>query len=261
MDTVLRLVMRLIPDSVDLAGLGMLVLFLPLFVFFTLRAKGGGRFALREIPAFTRIRRLVSQSVESGQPIHVGLGSGRLGSDLTAEAVMGLTVFEYVARHVAACDQGVLGTTAEPTVLAGAQGILRTARQEAGFPESYRPTDLAFYGPDALAYAAGAAEALQSRSHLANILVGRFVSEGLWLAEAVSGRVGVQVGGTSVPEGAALLWASLDEAIVGEEVYAAGAYLHRPSHLGSLATQDVMRIVAVLAILAGIAMTSLGYWG
>ncbi len=260
MDAVLQLLVKLVPNSVDLAALGMLVLFLPLFIFFTMQAKSGKRFALREIPAFTRIRRLVSQSVESGQPIHVGLGSGRLGSESTAEAAMSLTVFDYVARHVAACDQDILGTTAEPTILASAQGILCTARKKAGFPESYAPTDLAFYGPEALAYAAGAAGALHGRPHLANILVGRFGSEGLWLAEATSNRVGAQVGGTSAAEGAALLWASMDEAIVGEEVYAAGAYLHRPSHLGSLATQDIMRIVAILAILVGIAMTSLGYW-
>ena len=260
MDAVLRLVMTLIPNSIDLAALGMLLLFLPLFIFFTMRAKSGKRFPLREIPAFARIKRLVSQATESGQPIHVGLGSGRIGSDSTAETAMGLTVFEYVARHAAACNQAVLGTTAEPTILAGAQGILRAAREEAGFPESYTATDLAFYGPDALAYAAGAMGALQREPHLANVLVGRFGSEGLWLAEATGGQVTAQVGGTSGAEGAALMWASLDEAIIGEEVYAAGAYLHRPSHLGSLATQDVMRIVTILAILVGVVMTSLGYW-
>lgn len=259
MNVALQLMMALIPNHVNLAALGMLLLFLPLFVFLTLRAKSGKRFPLREIPAFTRLKHLVSQSIESGQPIHVGLGSGRLGGESTAEATMGLTVFEYVARRAAACNQAVSSTTAEPTVLAGAQGILYTAYQDAGFPESYAPTDLAFYGPEPLAYAAGASTALERKTHLANVLVGRFSDEGLWLAESAAPLVSVQLGGTSSPQGAALLWASLDEAIIGEEVYAAGAYLHRPSHLGSLATQDVMRIVTILAILVGVALASLGY--
>ena len=54
--------------------------------------------------------------------------------------------------------------------------------------------------------------------------------------------------------------ASLDETVVGEDVYAAGAYLHRPSHLGSLAAQDILRIVIVLSIIVGVVMVSLGYW-
>ena len=58
----------------------------------------------------------------------------------------------------------------------------------------------------------------------------------------------------------ALLQFSLDEAVIGEEVYAAGAYLHRPSHLGSLATEDIIRIVLILSIVAGVIMISLGHW-
>jgi len=260
MDPLLQQIMTLIPNSADLAALVMLLLFLPLFVLFTARAKAGKRFPLRAISAFARLKHLVSQATESGQPIHVGLGSGSLGSEATAEATMGLTVFEYVARHAAASNQAILGTTAEPTILAGAQGILREARAEAGFPESYAATDVAFSGPDPLAYAAGAREALQRERHLANILVGRFGSEGLWLSEAAAFQGIPRVGGTSGPEGAALLWASLDEAVIGEEVYAAGAYLHRPSHLGSLATQDVMRLVTILVLIVGIIIISLGYW-
>jgi hypothetical protein len=173
---------------------------------------------------------------------------------------MGLATFEYVARHAAAVNQRVLGTTAEPTILAAAQGILLGARQEAGFPESYRPHDVTFYGPDTLAYAAGAAAALEGPGYLGSILLGRFGSEGLWLAESVGGQGIPQVGGTSDLTGMALMQPALDETVIGEEVYAAGAYLHRPSHLGSLATEDIMRIVTILVIIVGVVLASLGYW-
>ena len=70
----------------------------------------------------------------------------------------------------------------------------------------------------------------------------------------------MQLGGAVDPSAQALLQFSLDDTVIGEEVYAAGAYLHRPSHLGSLATQDVIRIALILSIIAGVIMISLGYW-
>jgi len=54
--------------------------------------------------------------------------------------------------------------------------------------------------------------------------------------------------------------ASLDDTVIGEDVFAAGAYLHRPSHLGSLAAQDILRLVIMLGIVVGVVMTTLGYW-
>jgi len=67
------------------------------------------------------------------------------------------------------------------------------------------------------------------------------------------------LGGTAAPSAMALMQTTLDESVIGEEVFAAGAYLHRPTHLGSLATQDAMRIVAILAIITTVVVTSLGY--
>ena len=249
----------LLSTGLDLAALGVLVLFCLLFIIFTRRARTGRRFPLRPIAAYDNIRQLVSQSLESGQPIHVGMGSGRVGSEATPEALMAMTVFDYVANHAAAYNQPVLGTTSDGTILSAAQGILQAARQEAGFADSYDGRELNFCGPEPMAYAAGTMDAITRRQHVANILVGRFGHEGLWIGQSVQGQGMVQLGGTTAPSAAALMQTTLDESVVGEEVFAAGAYLHRPSHLGSLATQDAMRIVAIVAIIAAVVMASLGY--
>lgn len=242
----------------DIAGLAALLVTLVLFIIFTTRAKKGHRFPLRSIPAYERIRRLVSHAAETGRPIHVGMGSGQLGGDATPETALGITVFDYVAQHAAASDQPVLGTTGDATILSAAQGILRVARREAGFAEHYTGREVNFCGNHPLAYGAGTLNALAYREHLANVLVGRFGDEGLWIAEATRGGGMVQLGGTADPAAAMLMQASLDESVIGEEVYAAGAYLHRISHLGSLATQDSARILVMLCIAVGVLMASLG---
>jgi len=249
----------LLASSPDITALAVLVLFCLLFIIFTHRARIGHHAPLRPIPVYETLRQLVSQSLESGQPIHIGMGSGQVGSEATPEALMGLTVFEYVAGNAAAYDQSVLGTTSDGTILSAAQGILQTARREAGFAERYSGSELNFSGPDPLAYAAGTSDAVAHDQHLASILLGRFGHEGLWIAESLQDRGIVQLGGTTDPSAVALMRTALDESVIGEEVFAAGAYLDRPSHLGSLATQDVMRILAILAIIGGVVMASLGY--
>lgn len=261
MNPVAQLLAPISLASLDMSALAVLLVFVPLFVLFTVRAKSGRRFTLRPIAAYDQLRRLVSQAIESGRPIHVGLGAGHAGTEETAESAAGLVVFDYVARHAAASSQGVLGTVGDGATLGACQGLLRAARGEAGFAESYRPTEVVFGGPDPFAYAVSAARAVKSAEHTASVLIGRFGSEALWLGGALSASRIPQVGAATDPVTASLVVGGLDYALVGEEMFAAGAYLHRPSHLGSLATQDVVRVVAIAAIVAGVLLTSLGLWG
>ena len=54
------------------------------------------------------------------------------------------------------------------------------------------------------------------------------------------------------------IYASADETLLGEEIYAAGAYLQqKPTHIGSLLSQDTMRWIVAGVILVGIIVASL----
>jgi len=249
----------LLSSGADFAALAVLLVFIPLFVIFTARAKAGRAFGLRRIPAFERIKELGSQATETGLPVHVSLGSGSIGQPSTAESTMGLTAFDYVARRAATCNQPTAATAGDATLMAAAQGVLLEARREAGFPEAYAGQDVAFAGPDPLAYAAGASEHAQAKP-MANISIGEFGPEGLWITESLANQDLPQVGGTTDAAAMALLHISVEESVIAEEVFASGAYLHRPSHLGSLATQDVMRSVITISILDGVALVPLGTW-
>ncbi len=245
------------------ASVGLLVLLatLPFFVVYTWRAQHGWRPALRRIGAYERLNRLVNEAAESGRPLHVATGSASLAGPQAAESLAGLVALDFVARRAAIWGQPVLGSTADGASLPASQGLLREALGQAGYAEHYSAGALHYFGPDAQAYAAGAVELARQNQALGTVILGRFGPEGLWLAEAGAADDGVQIGGTAEPDGAALLHASLDETVQGEEVYAVGAYLHRPSHLGSLATQDLMRVGVVAAIVVGVLLASLGILG
>ncbi len=250
----------LLSSSVDIIAVLLLVILTPLLIVFTIRAREERHFPLRSIPVYETIRRLASQAKETGYPIHVAMGTGRVGTETTPDSVMGLVVFDYVARNAAISNQPVQATAGDATLLAGAQGILQAARSEVGYPERYTSKEISFYGATPLAYSAGTLATLRDRRYLGNLFLGEFGPEGLWVSESVADRGFTQVGGASGPDSAALLAASLDDTVVGEDIYAAGAYLHRPSHLGSLAAQDVLRVVLILSIIVGVVLVSLGYW-
>jgi hypothetical protein len=90
-----------------------------------------------------------------------------------------------------------------------------------------------------------------------NVMVGSFGDEYLLMGETSARRGITHVGGTSNPNTLPFIYASAQETLLGEEIYAAGAYLQkRPAHLGSLAAQDLMRWLVGLFILAGIVIAS-----
>ena len=57
----------------------------------------------------------------------------------------------------------------------------------------------------------------------------------------------------------ALLFAAVENPLIGEDLFAGGAYLGRkPAHIASLRAQDIVRIVIIIAILVGVVLKTLG---
>ena len=246
------------------AVIALLVALAAILAYASFTSAGSAR-ALRSITAYHRLRQLADEAAESGRPIHVALGAGPLGGPTTSEGVMGLTVLDYVAGRAARYRQEMLITAGDGALLAAAQGIVQGARWQAGGAPTCATPEARFSGPEALAYAAGAAEAeLRPDEHplpLAHALWGHWGAEGLWLAQATHRPDVTQLGGAASPAANALLYASLDDALLGEDLFAAGAYLHRRAHLGSLVMQDLLRFAVLVLIVSGVILSSLGLWG
>jgi hypothetical protein len=151
---------------------------------------------------------------------------------------------------------------------------LQANRERHQFHESYRGREVQFYGPAPLAYAAGIALDSASMARTATLIAGPFETEGLWLGKETSVPGAPAVVAAGDPAGAALVWVSgdadmdsrapeltPDPLLPGEDLYAAGAYLHRPATLGSLLAEDWARLLIIAVILIAVLLTSLGYGG
>lgn len=230
-------------------GLGLLLLSLPVLFFFSSRVRAGKSGELRSLPGLGQLPGAVGRSAETGQPLHVSVGVAGVGGPVTAETWAGLTLLRHLANEAAACDTPLVVTVADPTVLPIAQDILLRAYKRHGNPEGYDPTHVRLIAPNSMAYAAGVVGLVEREPLTANIMVGSFGDEYLLMGEA-GARQGVhQVVGSADPQTLPFVYASADETLVGEEIFAGGAYTSRlPIQVASLLTEDLARWFVVLAI-------------
>ena len=238
--------------------LALLLAFLPPLLIFTRRVKAGRGLPLRPIPGFDALKELIGHAAETGRPLHLSLGVKGVGGVATAETMAGLIVLDYLAQRAAIYDAQPIVSVAAPTLLPAVQDVIRRAYAQAGFLEGYVPEKVRFMAPAPAAYAAGAMDVLEHEPLTANVMVGAFGQEYLLLGETGVRKGLSQIGGATKPQVLPFVFATADQALIGEEIFAAGAYLTSlPAHVASLVAQDWIRILLVLIILVGVLLRSL----
>jgi hypothetical protein len=83
--------------------------------------------------------------------------------------------------------------------------------------------------------------------------MGTFFAESLILAETGNSIGAIQVAGTAMPAQLPFFVAACDYTLIGEEFFAASAYLSgEPDQLGSLKGQDLGKVIVALGLLVGV---------
>ena len=231
-------------------GLVLLLLLLPALFFLASRVRAGRAGDLRPLPGVEELPGSVGRSAETGQPLHISVGVAGISGSATAETWAGLAILDELANEAAACDTPLIVTVADPTVLPVAQDILRRAYLRNGNPEGYEPTQVRFVASLPLAYAAGVAGILEREPLTANVMVGSFGDEYLLMGEVGARRGLRQIAGAANPRALPFVYATADEPLVGEEIFAGSAYLQRgPIQIGSLLAEDWVRWLTAATIL------------
>jgi len=153
----------------------------------------------------------------------------------------------------------VIVSTANGALMMLAQGTLATAYRKLGVESSYDPTSSRMIGPTPFSYASAIPNLLDTEEVSVHILNGSFGSEGALTADFGKRENAYVLAGTDNVQSQALLYATADYPLIGEEVFAGGAYLdNRPVHQASLRTQDVVRIVVIALMLIGTLLKTIG---
>lgn len=205
---------------------------------------------LRGIPAFQQLRRAIDLAVEDGTRVHISIGRADITGPNNAAALVALSMLHQVTQIAADSDRPPVVTAGDGVLAILAQDTLRGAYRSLGTIENYSPTYGRVAGLTPFSYAAGTFPVIREEHVSANLLLGTFGHEVALISTAAGRRPIVTLGGSDSLPAQAVLFATADEQLIGEEVYAAGAYLGAgPMHIASLRAQDVIRwILAVFII-------------
>ena len=227
------------------------LLFIGLIIFYVGRAKRGQELFIRKIPGLEAIDDALGRATEMGRPVFYIPGTSSMADVATLAS---LNILRPVARQVAKYETPFSVPVKDPIVVSVAQDVVKEAYMAAGRPDLYE---------DGIAYLAsmgqfdysGAVSGSMVREKPATVfLLGMFYAESLILAETANSVGAIQIAGTDASSQLPFFIAACDYTLIGEELYAASAYMSRePLLLGTLKAQDILKgillVVFVLAVI------------
>ncbi|HHW17894.1 MAG TPA: hypothetical protein GXX30_03200 [Firmicutes bacterium] len=223
------------------------------------RAKKGRPISIRKIAGLDAIEEAIGRSTEMGRPVHYCPGIGGIGAVEAPQTFAGLAIMSHVARLTAKFDVPIIVTIRQPEVFPMAEETVRQAYLEEGKGDAYEPSNIRFLSSQQFAYAAALFGIMAREKPAANFMMGAFWAEALMLAEVGSEVGALQITGTAQLSQVPFFVASSDYTLIGEELFAAAAYLSRDQmQLGSILGQDLAKVIVALLIIIGVLTTSAG---
>lgn len=211
--------------------------------------------ARRPLPALHVLKEATGRGAETGRALHISPGAGTIGRQSTiAETTAGLLAAERVVSEAALNGTPVLVSSGDAVSHLAMRGILRQAYQRAGRAHDYDPASIQLITHEnPTAYAAGVMALYEQQRLEASQIIGSVGQEFLLFAEDGATRDLPQVIGSTSITALPVVLLNTPTALVGEEVFAAEAYLtDEPAPQARLMTQDFLRTVVITLIAGGI---------
>ena len=229
-------------------------LFLGLIFYYFQKAQRGSDLYLRPIPGMDAIDEAIGRATEMGKPILYVPGLSTISDVAT---IASLTILSRVAKKVAEYQTPLMVPNRDPIVFTIAEESVKQAYLEAGRPDAYNPDSVFFLTQSQFAFVAGVNGIMMRDRPATNFYLGMFWAESLILAETGSLSGAIQIAGTDAVTQLPFFITTCDYTLIGEELYAASAYLGRePKQLGAIKSQDackgIIMAIITMALLAGI---------
>jgi Domain of unknown function (DUF6754) len=225
-------------------------------VFFIFSAKSGKELYIRKISGLESMDESVGRATEMGRPILFVPGILDLDD---MQTIAGLTILGQLALKAAEYDAELIVPVCRSMVLSTAKEIVKEAFLKAGRPDAYKPDSVFYLTDDQFGFVAGVDGIIVREKPAANFFLGAFYAESLILAETGFASGAIQTAGTAMPSQLPFFVAACDYTLIGEELYAASAYLSKEPHqLGSLKGQDLGKALFVFVLTIGIILEILG---
>jgi hypothetical protein len=236
-----------------------MLLFFILFFWYTYSAQSGKEIFIRKIPGLSAIGEAVGRATEMGRPVLYVPGIGALQQ---IQTLASLVILGEVAKVTAEYDTPIIVPTRDPIVYTAAEEIVKESYMDVGRPDAFNQDNIRFLTSQQFAYVAGVNGIMLREKPAANLYMGVFYAESLMLAETGFEAGAIQVAGTAMVSQIPFFIAACDYTLIGEELYAASAYLSKdPKLLVGLKVSDIGKILFAVITIIGVITITLGKTG
>jgi len=211
---------------------------------------------IRPIAGLEELDNAVGRATEMGRPVMFVPGWGTLGDPCTISAMM---ILNQIAKKTAEYDIRIISPHVDYFVLPLAQEMVLTAYNEAGRTDAYNAEDIYFVSDSQFAFSA-AVNGITVREKVATIFyMGYFNAEALLMTETGNQAGAIQIAASDAITQIPFFITTCDYTLIGEEFYAASAYLSRNIELVSmLKAQDYFKLLIVVSVIFGTIISTLG---
>jgi hypothetical protein len=236
--------------NMDLFGVALAILiFAGVVIWYIQRARGGADLFVRRIAGLEAVDEAVGRATEMGRAVLYIPGTGQISEMGT---VASLNLLGEIAKKTAEFGTPINVPNRDPIVYTVAREVVKGAYTAAGRPDAYQPDSVHFVAQNALAYAAAVSGIMVREKPATNFFMGPFHAESLILAETGASTGAIQIAGTDQVPQLPFFIVACDYTLMGEELYAASAYLSRdPLMMGALKGEDAGKVVFLIILVVG----------
>jgi hypothetical protein len=232
------------------------VVFSSLVVLFIQLSRRGRELYIRRIAGLNAVDEAIGRATELGKKVLYIPGIMSLEENQT---IASLSVLSHVAKLTANNATELEVPNKDPLTFAATRETVKEAYMEAGRPDLYREEMVNYVTYDQFAYTASVSGKMVREKPATNFFIGSFYAESLLLAEAGQTTGAIQIAGTAEVAQLPFFVVTCDYTLIGEELYAASAYLSRdPAIMGSIKGQDYTKAMIIAAVILGAILYTLG---
>jgi len=220
------------------------------------RAKRGEELFIRKIAGLEAVEEAVGRATEMGKPVLYVPG---IDDANNIQTIYSMIILGHIAKTVAKYETPLIVPICKAFVVPLAEETTKQAYMDAGAPDAYNPNNIRYLSEEQFAFTAGVDGIMLREKPAANLFLGSFFAESLILAETGFQTGAIQIAGTANIHQLPFFVVACDYTLIGEEFYAATAYLSRePRLVGTLKGTDYMKVAIMAFLILGTLTATFG---
>ncbi len=214
---------------------------------------------IRKIAGLEAVEEAVGRATEMGRSVLFVPGILDLDD---VQTLAGLNILGSVAKLTAEYETGLDVPVSRSLVMSNGREVVKEAYLSVGRPDYYHDDMVHYVTDEQFGYVAAVDGTMVREEPAACFYMGAFFAESLILAETGNSIGAIQIAGTAMPSQLPFFVAACDYTLIGEELFAASAYLSGDQRMiASLRGQDVGKMLAMFSILVGSVLATLSSFG